>query len=186
VLAAAFAAGCRWASIREKDFSSEEQIAVAQQLVPLARQHGALLTLHGDPELAREAELDGAHLAASGNLQNARKLLGSDALIGISIHTPEEAGELDPAIVDYAIAGPAYETSSKPGYRPVLGLAGITAIAAVSPVPIIAIGGITLGLIDEMRTAGATGVAVMGSVMRAHDPAEEVRALVAAMAGRQA
>ena len=48
VVAAALAAGCRWVSLREKDLSEDEQIALARTLLPIARRHGARLTLHGD------------------------------------------------------------------------------------------------------------------------------------------
>jgi thiamine-phosphate pyrophosphorylase len=181
VLAVAFAGGCRWASIREKDLPADQQVALARQLLPVARQHGAYLTLHGDPALAKKAGLDGVHLAAHGDAVAARELLGADALIGISIHGPAEAERLDPELLDYAIAGPVCETASKPGYGPALGLAGLLALAALSRIPLVAIGGVHHGVIDELRTAGTAGVAVMGGVMRAADPGGEVMRLVAAL-----
>jgi thiamine-phosphate pyrophosphorylase len=182
VLTAAFAAGCRWASVREKDLPADQQVALAAQLLPLARRYGARLTLHGDSRLAEQGCLDGVHLPAGGDARGARKLLGRGALIGISVHTPEETAKLDPAILDYAIAGPAYASASKPGYGPMLGLAGIAAISAISSIPVIAIGGVAPGLVAEMLTAGAAGIAVMGGVMRATDPGEEVKTLLAALA----
>jgi thiamine-phosphate pyrophosphorylase len=181
VLAAAFVAGCRWASIREKDLPPAEQIALARRLLPIARQHGVSLTLHGDAALAKTAGLDGVHLPAGGNASAARRLLGQNALVGISIHTAEEAAKLELSVVDYAIAGPAYASASKPGYGPVLGLAGMAAIATITGVPLIAIGGISAGVIGEMRTSGAAGVAVMGSLMQAADPEEETRILIAVL-----
>jgi len=67
--------------------------------------------------------------------------IGSGALVGLSIHSIAEARALDPGFVDYAVAGPVFETPSKPGYGPALGPEGIRAIAAAARVPIIAIGG---------------------------------------------
>jgi thiamine-phosphate pyrophosphorylase len=181
ILDGAFAAGCRWASVREKDLPREEQVALARRLLPLARDWGARLTLHGSPTLAQDGDLDGVHLAAGSDAAAARAMLGRHALIGISIHTVAEAEKLDPAVVDYAIAGPAYASPSKPDHRPVLGMIGIERIVNATKVPIIAIGGIVADAIAEMRVAGAVGFAVMGGVMRADDPAHEVASLVAAL-----
>jgi thiamine-phosphate pyrophosphorylase len=181
VLAAAFAAGCRWASVREKDLPPNQQVALAQRLHRIARDWDAYLTLHGEPALASAARLDGVHLAAGGDPAAARKLLGAHALIGISLHSEAEAGKLNPAVVDYAIAGPAYASASKPEYGPVLGMLGIGRITDATKVPIIAIGGITADAVAEMHVAGAAGVAVMGGVMRAMNPRHEVRRLVEAL-----
>lgn len=182
ILAAAFEAGCRWASVREKELPPAEQVALARELHAVAQRWGARLTLHGDPALAEEAAADGVHLAAGSDAGAARRLLSAHALIGLSVHTAEEARAADPTLVDYLVAGPAYQTASKPGYGPFLGMAGIASICAATTVPVIAIGGITEHSVDDMETAGAAGVAVMGSVMRAADPGKEVRALLEALA----
>jgi thiamine-phosphate pyrophosphorylase len=184
VLADAFAAGCRWASVREKDLAPDQQVALAQRLHRIARDWDATLTLHGDPKLAQAAALDGVHLPAGGDAATARALLGSGDLIGISVHNEAEAAKLDPSVVDYAIAGPAYATASKPDYGPPLGMLGIGRIADATNVPIIAIGGITANAVAEMHVAGAAGVAVMGGVMRALDSGGEVKRLVEALSSR--
>src|SRR5438105_4441455 len=93
----AFAAGCRWVSIREKDLASTEQARLAAELVRLARRYGARLSLHGEATLARP--LDGVHLPAGGDAVSARQLLGSDKLIGLSVHNAAEAQAIDPALV---------------------------------------------------------------------------------------
>jgi thiamine-phosphate pyrophosphorylase len=181
ILASAFASGCRWASIREKDLPADDQLALAKRVLPLARRHGATLTLHGEPVIAARAGVDGVHLAAGDDAGVARALLGPDALIGISVHTAREASALAAGTVDYVIAGPAYDTPSKPGYGPVLARAGIQEICRSTALPVIAIGGVTARTVAEMLTAGAVGVAVMGSIMRAADPGDAIRSLAAAM-----
>ncbi|MBV8836354.1 MAG: thiamine phosphate synthase [Alphaproteobacteria bacterium] len=182
ILEAIFAAGCHWASLREKDLPSVEQRVLLRELLPIARRWGARLTLHGDAALAAEAGLDGVHLAAGGDPASARAALPAGSLIGISIHRIAEARALDPALIDYAIAGPAFATASKPGYGPALGVDGLQAIVRASQVPVIAIGGIEAGDLGVVERAGAAGIAVMGAVMRSRDPAREVRALLAALA----
>lgn len=183
IAAAAFTAGCRWLSVREKDLSDDDQIALARTLLPLARRHGAALMMHGEAALAEAAGADGVHLPAGRNAADARAMLGRDKLIGLSIHTVTEAAVLDPDTVDYAIAGPAYETASKPGYGPEIGKIGLGEIARVSRVPVLAIGGVNAARVAELLALGIAGVAVMGGVMRAADPAREVKALLTTLAG---
>ncbi len=117
-------------------------------------------------------------------LCRARALLGPGKLVGVSIHTVTEAEAIDPVVVDYAIAGPAYETASKPGYGPEIGRKGLAEIVRAARVPVIAIGGINVARVAEVLAAGVAGIAVMGSVMRAAYPEEAMRALLATVAGR--
>jgi thiamine-phosphate pyrophosphorylase len=183
VVAAAIQGGCRWISIREKDLPADEQVLLARSLIPRARAQGARLTIHGDAALAAAAGADGVHLSAGSNPAAARALLGGKKLIGISIHTVTEADGVDPSFVDYVLAGPAFETASKPGYGPELGRKGLSEIARVARVPVLAIGGVNTARVADLIAEGLAGVGVMGSVMRAPDPEREVRALVAIMQG---
>jgi len=123
-------------------------------------------------------------LPAGSNAAASRALLGPGKLIGVSVHTATEAGAIDRSVVDYAIAGPAFETPSKPGYGPEIGhKGGLAEIAAAAPVPVLAIGGLNATRAAEVLAAGPVGIAVMGSIMRAVDPGQEVRALLAIVAG---
>jgi thiamine-phosphate pyrophosphorylase len=183
IVAAALTAGCRWVSLREKDLPEREQLVVMRILLPIVRHHAACLTLHGDAALAQASGADGVHLSSGADPHAARALLGPDKLIGVSIHTVTEAEALDPAAVDYALAGPAFETPSKPGYGPEIGRKGLGEIAQASRVPIVAIGGLNTARAAEVMAAGPVGIAVMGGVMRAADPGQEVRALIATVTG---
>jgi thiamine-phosphate pyrophosphorylase len=182
VVAAAFAAGCRWVSLREKDLSEDDQMALAGTLLRLARRHGARLSLHGEAELAKACGVDGVHLSAGSDPAAARKLLGQGRLIGVSIHTVTEADALDAAAIDYAIAGPAFETPSKPGYGPEIGRKGLAEIATAARVPVLAIGGLNATRAAEVLAAGPVGIAVMGGVMRSTDPGREVKGLLSVLA----
>ena len=186
VVSAAVTAGCRWISLREKDLPEDEQALLARRLLPVVRSPGARLLIHGDAALAAQAGADGVHLAADADAAAARARLGDDKLIGISIHSVGEAAAINPVHVDYALAGPAFETPSKPGYGPEIGRKGLAEIARAAPVPVLAIGGVNALRVPELIAAGAAGVAVMGGVMRAADPATEVRGLIAALRGLQA
>jgi thiamine-phosphate pyrophosphorylase len=182
VVERACAGGCRWVSLREKDLPPDAQVALARILMPIAQRYGARLTLHGDAALARAAGLDGVHLSAHGDGAAARAMLGPHARVGISIHSAAEAAALDPAVIDYAVAGPAYLTASKPGYGSALGPDGLAAICRAAKVPVVAIGGIEADNVAAVVAAGAAGIAVMGSVMRAVDPRKVTEDLFAGLA----
>jgi thiamine-phosphate pyrophosphorylase len=181
VVQAALATGCRWISLREKDLPAPDQLVLAKSLLPIARQFGARLTVHGDAETARACNADGVHLPAGSDPGSARALLGPDKLVGLSIHTPAEANAIDPAVVDYAIAGPAYPSNSKPGYGPALGRVGLQSMIAAATVPVIAIGGIEPANVEEVMRSGAAGIAVMGGVMRAPDAGAALTDLLRAL-----
>ena len=183
IVGAALAAGCRWISLREKDLPQDEQILLARKLLTMARRHEARLVMHGGAALAKLAGVDGVHLSAGSDAAEARELLGPEKLIGLSIHTVPEAAAIDPALIDYAIAGPAFETPSKPGYGPEVGRKGLREMAAAARVPVLAIGGVNSARVGEVIAAGCAGIAVMGGIMRANDPALEVKALAASLGG---
>lgn len=183
IVAAALKAGCRWVSVREKDLPADEQILLARALAPIARASAATLMLHGEASLAQLAGADGVHLSSGGDPAAARALLGRGKLIGVSIHSVGEAEALDPALVDYALAGPAFETASKPGYGPEIGRKGLAEIARAARVPVLAIGGVNAPRLGELIAIGLAGAAVMGSIMRAADPAQEVSGLIATLKG---
>ena len=183
VVVAALTAGCRWISLREKDLPEDEQVPLARVLLPLARRHGAILTIHGDAALAKLAGTDGVHLPSGSDPVAARALIGPGKLLGVSIHTVPEAEAIDPGVVDYALAGPAFETVSKPGYGPEIGRKGLAEMARAARVPLLAIGGINTVRVAEVIATGCAGVAVMGGVMRAADPGVEVGALIATLQG---
>lgn len=186
IVSAALAAGCRWISLREKDLPEDEQALLARRLLPAIRAAGAQLLIHSEAVLAGLAGTDGVHLPAGADTTAARARLGRDKLIGISIHSVGEAAAIVPAHVDYALAGPAFETPSKPGYGPEIGRKGLADIARAAPVPVLAIGGVNALRVPELMAAGVSGVAVMGGIMRAADPETEVRGLIAALRGSPA
>lgn len=177
---AVFAAGGRWISLREKDLDPEVQKTLALELKRRAACYGfaARVSVHGLPEVALKAHTDGVHLPGNADAGEARQLLGPEVLIGQSVHTVAEAHTANPEVLDYLIAGPIFETPSKPGYGPALGEAGLAAIVQAARLPVIAIGGIEPAMVPLCLQAGAAGVAVMGGVMRAATPETVVRAFV--------
>jgi thiamine-phosphate pyrophosphorylase len=183
IAGAALGAGCRWISLREKDLPEDEQVPLARMLLPAIRRYGARLSIHSGAALAKLAGVDGVHLPSGADAAAARAELGPQKFIGVSIHTVTEAQAIDPTVVDYALAGPAFETVSKPGYGPEIGRKCLAEMARAARVPLLAIGGINTLRVAEVIAAGCAGVAVMGGVMRAADPGLEVGTLVATLQG---
>ncbi len=161
---ALFAAGLRWLSLREKDLLATEQAALARALVARARRWGAVVTVHGDGELARAAGAGGVHLPDGGDPAAARRILGPDALVGVSAHGMD--GLRRAAGADYATVSPVFASASKPGYGPILGVDGLRHCVAAADVPVLALGGVDAAGAPACMAAGAAGVAVMGPLMR--------------------
>ena len=181
MVAGALRGGCRWISLREKDLPTHEQAALALRLVRLTAPLGARLMLHGDPRIARETGLFGIHLPAGVDGRSARAALGPAAWVSASAHSLDEVLAVAAAGVDAVMLSPVFATASKPGYGPAFGLEALVESARLSPIPIIALGGITDGSrVRACLEAGASGVAVMGVVMRAADPTATMIELIRA------
>jgi thiamine-phosphate diphosphorylase len=168
VVADAVDGGARTVVLREKDLSRPERIDLAAALRALLEPVGGRLIVAGPDPLGGDA----VHLAAGDPMP------AGVALVGRSCH---DAGELSRlSTEDYATVSPVFPSRSKPGYGPVLGLAGLAGLVDGTPVSVLALGGLDRpGRAARCLAAGAAGVAVMGAVMRADDPAGAVAALVA-------
>jgi thiamine-phosphate pyrophosphorylase len=180
VTAAAIAGGARWISLREKDLPPQERRALLRGLAAIAVPAGASLLVHDDLEAAVELGLAGVHLPAGSDPATARRRLGAGVLIGVSTHSIAEAREAATRGADYVTLSPIFASASKPGYGPALGL---EALRAEVGCPVIALAGITPETAAACLAAGAAGIAVMGPIMRAADPAAETARYVAALAG---
>ena len=177
---AAFRAGCRWFSLREKDLPAAERLDLLRALVALGRRFDATITAHDDLDAVVAAGAGGVHLPGGGDPAAARRRLPA-GLIGVSAHGPEEAAAQLKAGADYVTLSPIFLTASKPGYGPAVGLEALAEAARLSSGPVVALGGINEENVAACLAAGASGVAVMGEVMRAADPETTVCRLLAAI-----
>jgi thiamine-phosphate pyrophosphorylase len=175
---AIFAGGGRWLSLREKDLHGAARLALLRRLVALGRRYCASIMVHGDVEAALAAAAAGVHLPDGVSPAEARRRLGPAALIGCSIHDKAELSSVAAAGADYATFSPIFESASKPGYGPPLGIEQLAAAVAASPLPIVALGGIDETNARRCLEAGAAGVAVMGAAMAAADPAGMLQRLI--------
>jgi len=178
---ACFTGGCRWLSLREKDLPHDERVALLRNLVVLGARYGARIIVHEDVVAARAAGAAGVHLPAGGSPATARQALGDSALIGLSAHDYADIVHAETEGADYVTLSPIFETASKPGYGPALGVDELADLAAKSLVPVLALGGVDAASIGACLAAGAAGVAVMGAVMAVADPRAATSALVAGL-----
>ncbi|MBX6357944.1 MAG: thiamine phosphate synthase [Micromonosporaceae bacterium] len=166
VVAAAVEGGARAVVLREKDLPCRERAALADHLRAILARVGGRLIVAGPDPLGGDA----VHLAASDPASTA-------GLVGRSCHRPEDLARLSNE--HYVTLSPVFSSPSKPGYGPALGTAGLARMCARTATPVFALGGVTSP--DQAAAclaAGAAGVAVMGAVMRAADPAATVASLL--------
>ncbi len=158
--------------LREKDLDGGPLLALAREARAVTRAHGARLLVNDRLDVALAAEADGVHLPSDGLPPDAaRTLLAAMGLIGVSTHSPTEVVAARARGADFVLLGPIYDTPSKRPYGPPLGIETLAEAAAGASVPVLAIGGITPERVAEVRRAGAHGVACIGAVMSAADPA---------------
>lgn len=181
VVAAALEAGVDTIQIRVTDeMSDRTAYELAGRILELCRRHGATCLVNDRLHIALAIGADGVHVGADDlPVAVARRLLGPDAIVGATARDPQTARRAIADGATYIGVGPAYQTSTKAGLPVPIGPEGVAAVAAASTVPVIAIGGVTAQRVPELCAAGAYGVAVVGAVSDAADPAKACSALLA-------
>jgi len=183
---AALRAGVRVVQVREKEGSARRALDVAVTLRELTRRYGALLLINDRIDIAIAAEADGVHVGQEDlPVELARRLLGDDAVVGLSITDADQLAVRDAAEADYLGVGAVFPTGSK-GDATLTGLPLLAAARAATQAPIVAIGGIDAGNAALAIAAGADSVAVISAITQAPDPAGAVEALSAAVAAAKA
>jgi thiamine-phosphate pyrophosphorylase len=143
----------------------------------LANTYSALFIVNDDPYLAMELSADGVHVGQDDmDPAEARRIMGPDAIIGLSTHSPEQIEAAASRPVDYISVGPIWETPTKEG-RPATGLELIRTAAEIAPVPWFAIGGIDPDNVDQVAAAGAGRICVVRAIRDAPDPRAAASAL---------
>ncbi|MYZ47903.1 thiamine phosphate synthase [Propylenella binzhouense] len=180
VAAAAIRGGVTLVQLRWKHAPEADIRALAARLRAVTAPAGVPLILNDRPELVAEAGADGVHVGqADMPAVEARRRLGPDAILGLSIETLAQAAALDPAGIDYVGLGPVFATGSKPDHAVPLGISGFAEARTVLEIPVIAIGGMSAENAAAMRAAGADGLAVISAICGAPDPEAAARRLVA-------
>jgi thiamine-phosphate pyrophosphorylase len=174
--------------LREKALGARELYELACALRDRCAPYRAPLLVNDRIDVAIAADADGVHLPANSfAIADARALLGPSRLIGISTHDPAETAAAADAGADFAVYGPIYDPISKPAYGPPGGSANLArAVEAACAMPLYALGGITADRVRELtrmldRSHRPRGIAVIGAISAAADPAKATRQLLSAV-----
>ncbi len=168
-------AGCSLIQLRGKELPAGALLDLAARLRNELSAHQSRLIVNDRADIAAAVGAVGVHLGQTDlPVEAARKTLGSGALIGLSTHTLEDvwaaAATSGGARPDYLGFGPVFASPTKPGARSPRGVAVLAQACAASPLPIVAIGGVTVEHATRVWRAGAASVAVISELERATDP----------------
>ena len=167
--------------LRGHGLSGGALFVLAERLLPVAARAGAMVLVNDRVDVALACGAAGVQLGRrSIPLAEARRLLSSDALIGYSAHSAAEVLDAERAGANFVVLGTIFPTTSHPG-EPGAGPDLVRAAAQGARAPIVAIGGITPERVGAVLEAGAHGVAVLGGVWHAADPAEAARRYLAVL-----
>jgi thiamine-phosphate pyrophosphorylase len=162
--------GAQCILFREKDLPDNDRFALGHHVARKVQRLGGLLIVASDAKLAMELGADAVHFAADD--------IVDDVLpFGVSCHSAEDLVKASRRGAVYATLSPMFPSVSKPGYGPALGLESL----AGAPLPVYALGGVDETNARSCIEAGASGVAVMGALMRALDPQAEAEAIMRAL-----
>ena len=170
ILKEAAGAGAKLFQYRNKLASMKEAYAEAVPLRKIAAELGVTFIVNDRCDLALAVDADGVHLG-QGDLpyRGARTVMGTDKLIGLSTHNPDQVQEADRLKPDYIGFGPIFKPGSKQDHDPVVGIQGLKEIRRLTSLPIFAIGGLTVENVADAIKAGADGVAVISAIVAVPD-----------------
>ena len=177
VAQAAIRGGADVLQLRDKTGSARWLLEEAKGLLPLTRRAGVPLIINDRVDIAMAVDADGVHLGQDDlPLKEARAILGPTRLIGKSTHTTAQALEAQVEGADYIGFGPIFPTPTKPEYSGI-GLEAIGEVASRLHIPIVCIGGIECGNLEQVMGAGAPCIAMVRAVCAAEDPETATRDL---------
>jgi thiamine-phosphate pyrophosphorylase len=175
--------------LRDPHSKTHALVEEARALAEIARAARVPFIVNDRVDVALAAGADGVHVGQSDMAPaDARRLIGPDRILGLSITSEEDLARSDLTGVDYLGVGPIYPSPTKTDAAPAMAIGGLRAIAARTRLPIVAIGGLHAGNAAEAIAAGAAGVAVVSAICVAPDPTAAARELLgivgAARSGR--
>lgn len=181
VARAFFNAGAKWIQLRCKTMASGAFLDLANALIDDARTAGATLIVNDRADIARMSGAHGLHVGQTDlSPQDARVVIGNDAIVGLSTHTAEQWNAAVRAPISYMAIGPAFGSGTKDTGYQAIGLGIVAAAAATAReagLPTVAIGGITIENALSVFDAGAASVAVISDLLRG-DPEARCRAFL--------
>jgi thiamine-phosphate pyrophosphorylase len=180
VARAALDGGATIVQLRAPEWHKRAWLALALDLLPLTRARGVPLIIDDHVDIALAAGADGVHVGQRDLPADvARRLMGPDALIGLSVSNLAEVAQANAmqGVVDYLGAGPVYATPTKTDASAPCGIDGLAAMCAEARFPTVAIGGIQAHNAADVMRAKPAGLAVVSAICKATNPREAAAAL---------
>ncbi|SHE77276.1 thiamine-phosphate diphosphorylase [Kaistia soli DSM 19436] len=164
--------GVTLVQLRDPKGKGRAQVEIAAALLQILRPRGIPLIINDRVDVALAVGADGVHVGQSDiPAAMVRRMIGPDKILGLSVSYASELTAPDLSVVDYIGVGPIYATATKTNAAPPIGFDGLAALAAASPVPVVAIGGVKAEHVVPALAAGAAGLAIVSAIIAADDPA---------------
>ncbi len=181
--------GAACIQLREKDVSTRFFVEEAQRMKSLTARFRVPLIINDRIDVALACGADGVHIGQDDMpYVQARRIMGPNAIIGLSVETWEDVLEAEALDVNYLGVSPVFETPTKTDTKGSWGFAGIARIKAYSRHKLVAIGGMNASNADEAVIAGADSIAIISAICAASDPllvSREINAIIQAALKRR-
>lgn len=178
IVSEAVKGGVTMVQLREKQADTREFVSLGLKLKELLTPLGVPLLINDRIDVALAVDADGVHIGQSDMPYDiARRLLGQDKIIGLSVENMDEVLQANDLDVDYVAVSPVYGTPTKTDTAAPFGLDGLRRAVELSRHPVVAIGGMNERTAPEVFAAGADGIAVVSAICSAPDPCEAARKL---------
>lgn len=180
IIKAALDGGVTVVQLREKDLATRDFYYQAVEAGKILKSRQIPLIINDRLDIALAVDADGVHIGLEDMpLDSARRILGSDKIIGVSVFTPDEARAAESGGADYLGLSPIFITSTKPELTKQIGINGIGAIRAAVKIPIVGIGSMNASNAFEAVSAGLDGVAVVSGIVSQKDVAAAAKRIKA-------
>ena len=178
IVSEAVKGGVTMVQLREKETDTREFVALGLRLKELLAPLGVPLIINDRIDVALAVDADGVHIGQSDMPYGiARRLLGPDKIIGLSVENLDEVAEANSLDVDYIAVSPVYGTPTKTDTAAPFGLDGLRRAVHLTRHPVVAIGGMNGSTAADVFAAGVDGIAVVSAICSAPDPKEASRIL---------
>ena len=179
IVKSAVKGGVTMVQLREKDIATSDFVKIGNSLKKALEGSGVPFVINDRVDVALACDADGVHIGQSDMpYETARKLLGKDKIIGLSVENMQQVIDANALDVDYIGVSPVFSTPTKTDTAEPFGLEGLQKVAEISKHPIVAIGGINASNAADVMKAGADGIAVVSAIVAAQDPCEAAGSLM--------